>query len=326
MIIKSAQQTEEDMKKINRFTRRSLTAEEVYCFHVILCDNEIDRDYESFTVEALHKLAELFIGKTGIFNHDPKGENQTARIYDTQVLTEEGKLTQAGEVYTYLFAKAYMVRSQKNADLILDIDAGIKKEVSVDCSVASVTCSVCGTNLREKRCEHTHGAKYNNKLCYSVLGDPTDAYEWSFVAVPAQKNAGVTKRYSERQGVSRKEEGRQEERFRQPEELAKLFEIAQRSIVLTKEEAMHLGQYLETLKRQAEQGKAFRKWKEKQVKSFFLLQYPELSVEMAGSVVQKMTDEELSQFEGISGAQGRLPQLSEEKEREKLFQQKEFKI
>lgn len=96
--------------------------------------------------------------------------------------------------------------------------------------------------------------------------------------------------------------------------------------MLTKEEAVHLGRYLETLKRQAEQGKAFRNWKEKQVKSFFLLQYPELSVEMAGSVVQKMTDEELSQFEGIYGAQGRLPQLSEGKEQEKLFQQKEFKI
>lgn len=30
-----------------------------------------------------------------------------------------------------------------------------------------------------------------------MLCEPTDAYEWSFVAVPAQKNAGVTKHFSE---------------------------------------------------------------------------------------------------------------------------------
>lgn len=32
-------------------------------------------------------------------------------------------------------------------------------------------------------------------LCHTILSDITDAYEWSFVAVPAQRNAGVTKQY-----------------------------------------------------------------------------------------------------------------------------------
>ena len=32
------------LDKINKFTRRELTEDELYTFSVILCDNEIDRD------------------------------------------------------------------------------------------------------------------------------------------------------------------------------------------------------------------------------------------------------------------------------------------
>ena len=34
-----------------------------------------------------------------------------------------------------------------------------------------------------------------------ILDDITDAYEWSFVAVPAQVNAGVTKRFTDSERV-----------------------------------------------------------------------------------------------------------------------------
>ena len=36
---------------------------------------------------------------------------------------------------------------------------------------------------------------YGGKLCYFTLKAPTDAYEWSFVAVPAQRKAGVMKSF-----------------------------------------------------------------------------------------------------------------------------------
>ncbi len=36
---------------------------------------------------------------------------------------------------------------------------------------------------------------YGEKLCFMELQEPTDAYEWSFVAVPAQRRAGVVKRF-----------------------------------------------------------------------------------------------------------------------------------
>ena len=182
--------TSEKLGKISKFARRELSADEIYVFPVVLCDNEIDRDGERFSISALKKLSELFIGKTGIFDHNPKSLNQTARIFDTEVVSDSSKKTAAGEAYTYLRAEAYMVRTDKNADLIREIDAGIKKEVSVGCTVGKRLCSVCGKDV----CLHKKGRVYNGKMCHTVLEDPTDAYEWSFVAVPAQKNAGVVKK------------------------------------------------------------------------------------------------------------------------------------
>lgn len=192
-VLKTFDINDEIMEKINRFTRRTLSKEEVYAFPVILCDNEIDRDGERFSISALHDLAKLFVGKTGIFDHNPKGENQTSRIFDTEVKAFPERTTSAGEIYTCIEAKAYILKSDKNRDLIDEIDAGIKKEVSVSCSVKEEICSICKQDRRKKMCPHIKGKAYGEKICHIILNSPTDAYEFSFVAVPAQKNAGVIK-------------------------------------------------------------------------------------------------------------------------------------
>lgn len=201
--------TDEVLEKINRYAVEPLSAKDVYCFSVTLCDNDIDRDGERFSVDALGELAKLFLGKTGIFDHDPKGEKQTARIFDTCVKQDGEKLTKDGQAYVSLCAKAYMVRTAGNADLIKEISGGIKKEVSVSCAVKKRICSVCGADRNVSSCSHIAGRRYGEKLCYTVLQQPADAYEWSFVAVPAQVNAGVTKRYD-----ARREESRQVSKLR----------------------------------------------------------------------------------------------------------------
>lgn len=187
---------ETQVQKINELTRREFSKEELYAFPIVLCDNEIDRDGERFSVSALNQLSKLFVGKTGIFDHNPKGENQTARIYSASVVTDNTKKTQSGEAYTYLLGYAYMIRTEKNSDLIKEIDGGIKKEVSVSCAVRERLCSICGKNQNTKVCSHISGKSYNGKLCCHILNDAYDAYEFSFVAVPAQPKAGVTKKYS----------------------------------------------------------------------------------------------------------------------------------
>ncbi|WP_347153231.1 hypothetical protein, partial [Parabacteroides distasonis] len=97
--VDNAQVTEEQLEQISAFARRPLAADEVYVFSMILCDNEIDRDYERFPRQSLEVLGRLFIGKTGIFDHNPKGENQTARIFQTTVECDTHRHTQNNEPY-----------------------------------------------------------------------------------------------------------------------------------------------------------------------------------------------------------------------------------
>ena len=185
--------SEDDLAQINTHTLRDLTAEEVFAFKLRLCDNEIDRDLERFSVDAMQGLAKLYLGKPVIQDHDPTAAKQTARIFATEVVQDVERKTSLGEAYTSLIAKAYMVRTGSNADQIKEIEAGIKKEVSVGCSVRRRSCSVCGSE--KDRCKHVSGRTYDGIYCHRLLNDPDDAYEASFVAVPAQRNAGTTKNH-----------------------------------------------------------------------------------------------------------------------------------
>lgn len=183
----------EELAYINQYAKTPLEAQQVYAFAVRLCDNEVDRDYERFATAGLARLGELFLGKSGIFDHQWSAKGQTARIYRTEVVAEPGRMTAAGDGYCYLKGWAYLLRTEGNAELIAEIEGGIKKEVSVGCSVAESVCSVCGAPAGT--CHHVKGEIYDGKLCFTELREPTDAYEWSFVAVPAQRDAGVLKRY-----------------------------------------------------------------------------------------------------------------------------------
>ena len=126
---------EGELAQINALSRKELKAGEVYAFGVRLCDNEIDRDGERFPLETLQELERLFVGKSGVFDHQWSALGQTARIYRTELVQETEKRTGAGDAYCYLKGYAYMLRTEKNRDLIAEIEGGIKKEVSVGCAV-----------------------------------------------------------------------------------------------------------------------------------------------------------------------------------------------
>lgn len=80
----------EQLEKINAQTKSPLRAEEVYVFSVRLCDDQVDRDFERFSQQALEQLAPMFIGKTGISDHAWSAERQLARIFDAGVVYESG--------------------------------------------------------------------------------------------------------------------------------------------------------------------------------------------------------------------------------------------
>ncbi|MEG1449014.1 MAG: hypothetical protein RSC41_06750, partial [Oscillospiraceae bacterium] len=126
--------TDEDLKLIGKFTRKEIPKEKLYTFDFILCDNEIDRDFEMFSKQALFDISKLFVGVTGIFDHNPLASNQNARIFKAEVVTDGSRKNHIGEDYLFVKASAYMLITDKNRHLIDEIDAGIKKEVSIGCS------------------------------------------------------------------------------------------------------------------------------------------------------------------------------------------------
>ena len=175
--------TAAQLEAINAQAKASMTAEQVYVFSLRLCDDQVDRDMERFDTGALSGLAKLFIGKTGIVDHQWSAGNQVARIFAAEVVQEDR--------ISYIKAWAYIRRGGANEEVIADIEAGIKKEVSVGCAMGRAVCSVCGSEYGT--CGHMKGEHYDGQLCVAILKEPMDAYEFSFVAVPAQPNAGVLK-------------------------------------------------------------------------------------------------------------------------------------
>lgn len=232
--------TPEMLEKINRYSRKTLCADEVFVFSAVLCDNEVDRDFECFTPEALKSLAPLFEGKTVIQNHSMQTGDQSARTFYTEVLTDPTRTTATGEPYTYLKAYCYMPKISKNEALIAEINAGIKKEVSVGCAVAEHKCSICGSVEEQNPCRHRRGKRYGGAVCHYTLEKPTDAYEWSFVAVPAQRNAGVTKGFSDADALYK--------RFGENEA---------DHITISREEAAEFADYVSSLKSAAALGEEY---------------------------------------------------------------------
>ncbi len=272
--------SEAELSKINEFTRRKFAADELYAFSVVLCDNDIDRDFERFTDASLEKLAELYVGKTGIFDHSHKAENQCARIFMTEVQTVEGKKNRIGEPYKQLFARAYMPKSAASEELILSIESGIKKEVSVGCSMSEGYCSVCGQPVGT--CQHRKGKSYrkNGKkvLCYYDLCSPTDAYEWSFVAVPAQPKAGVVKSYSDGACF----------------EFGMVTKSAENGeVVLSVEEATEVIKQLKHLSGLAEAAGDFLKSKKAGIVKMFLPDAPDTTVDMFMKALDRLQPDEL---------------------------------
>ncbi len=175
--------TAAQLEAINGYAKGNLTEDQVYVFDLRLCDDQVDRDYERFDTQALPVLAKLFIGKTGIMDHRWSTGSQVARIFETQVVQEDG--------VGFIKAWAYIRRGGSADEVIADIEAGIKKEVSVGCSMGRAICSICGSD--HGVCGHEKGSYYDGQLCCAILKEPMDAYEFSFVAVPAQRSAGVLK-------------------------------------------------------------------------------------------------------------------------------------
>lgn len=194
---------EADIGLINQYSLKELKPEDVFCFSAILTNNDVDRDVECFSSKSLDTLAKLFLGKTGIMDHSWEMKNQVARLYRLEVETPGGKNFK-GEPLKELRGSAYILRTPESQPVIDKIEGGIVKEISIGFKVERTVCSICEEafhldyNDWKLKCSngHTKGEKYNGVLCAGQMENPTDAYEFSFVAVPANRGAGVAKGFS----------------------------------------------------------------------------------------------------------------------------------
>lgn len=262
---------EKELELINSYAPTPLKPEEIFTFNLTLCDNEVDRDFDAFSNEALEKMCELFPGKTGISDHSLRARDQRARLYFCYTERPIGKKNSLGQDYVSLKAKAYMLRTPGNAELIKEIQGGIKKEVSVSCSMEKSICSICGKDTRESLCRHTKGKTYQGKLCYAVLQNPLDAYEWSFVAVPAQVNAGVSKAFRYKEEYDTKN--------RDAMKTVDLIKSADKEIHMTKSQALELAGYIDRLEEKAKAADAYKSSLLEDISRYALIIMPAVSSE-----------------------------------------------
>lgn len=177
-----------------------LKTEDLFVYRVVLCDNRVDRDLEMFSHSALVDGASKFNGVIGIEDHTNSVKYNHSRIYDTEIVVYPDEKNDFGEPYECLVAYAYTLNNDKNKQLIDEIKSGIKKEVSIGFSSSNRVCSICGCS--NYSCDHIRGKEYapegsdEQKLCVGIINSIDDAYEWSFVSVPAQRGAGVTKSFT----------------------------------------------------------------------------------------------------------------------------------
>ncbi len=308
--------SDEEMALVNSYSRKELKSEDVYLFSVVLCDNDIDRDNERFTVESLFELEKLFVGKTGIVDHSMKAENMTARIISCSVEAIEGRKTVLGDDYFRLVARAYIPRTKKNEDFIDMIDTGILKEVSVGCAVEKNVCSICSNDIHSNACSHTKGEKYGSKLCFGELISPTDAYEFSFVAVPAQKGAGVIKAHKRKADYM--------------ENIRKALEKGE-EITLSKSQSENLFEYIVTLEKGAEDAKLYREDLTKSVVKLSALCDNELKTETLEKILSKLCISEIKELKAAYEKRAEKtmpvkPQLFSKSEGEKTHNNTQFTI
>lgn len=147
---------------------------DLYYFKVTLVTDEIDRDNERFTQDALYKMSEMFIGKTGIV--EAYGNIYRPRIFDAWVKKKHGT--------SKLKALAYIYLNQEDVDNLADF-LSTHNECSISCCCLTKACSICGRNQFKEPCNHNKGKEYSNhRKCIYELSNITDVYEWSFAQVP----------------------------------------------------------------------------------------------------------------------------------------------
>jgi hypothetical protein len=176
--------TDAALTAINRFSRRPLTAEEVYIGRAALANDIYDKSGERFPVTYLQRFAETIVGAPVLEAHDKK-RSGVGRWFGATVDKDA-----AG--HSHLITDFYL---DAKSDVARRVDLGIASEVSIGVSVPRLarTCDLCG-KAYEGGCTHNVLEEYGGKTCTLTYGGDVRrvrAIEGSFVGVGCQHGAQV---------------------------------------------------------------------------------------------------------------------------------------
>jgi hypothetical protein len=167
----------EDLARIAAFTVEPVDAERLYVREMRLCNDGYDREWERIPAAYLERLAQTLPGKSFLPNHNHR-EFALGRFYAAELQQDGGR--------TFLHCRFYMLRTEDNAELRDQIDAGVRNHVSVGFCYDQLICDLCGRDYygvtRDASgellwCRHYAGRMYEGRRCTTSFGGDVALYE-----------------------------------------------------------------------------------------------------------------------------------------------------
>jgi len=179
--------TAEQLEKINKFTRRTFTADEIYVGQMRLANNAVDRDVERFSEDLLKSFADTLPRKTLLLDHDYNAQRSALGKFfeveieslsraDAEALTgEKFRLPEGSDEVQFLAPWFYIPVKGVSEETLTKIDAGIFDFVSIGFTASS-----------REAVKDAEG-----RTLYHEYKGPGEAYEGSLVYLGAQYGAAV---------------------------------------------------------------------------------------------------------------------------------------
>lgn len=195
MMSKFGVPTEEQLAKINKLAKRTLSADEVFAFSGKSAgDMLIPNRYTRISKELLQVMADdAKKGVSFMLNHNWSNWGGIQGIPYGKVFDGEIKASTEIDEAVELHLSKYIFRDDEVTDgisanaLIKKIETGILSDTSISFSTDIMKCSICGKNYFSRECSHWRGAKYEmgdgtTKTCTVTAMPPS-------IIIPYNNNA-----------------------------------------------------------------------------------------------------------------------------------------
>lgn len=181
--------TSTDVEEINKIAPKPLRMDQVYVRSMYLCSTQpCKADYCRFSIHALNSIRKKIIGQSVMIGHN-RSSLPLARFFKASIAEKHNE--QSGETVHFVRAWFYWLRDTSGAkDLLLNIDGGIYREVSLAWRFQEWNCSIC--NAKNGSCSHRPGETYQNQTCFRIIHEVTDVMEGSLVYKSADKDTVLT--------------------------------------------------------------------------------------------------------------------------------------